>query len=487
MASPARTRTSTHQTKRVTDSFENALSLFHETSQRVPAYKDFLRKAKIRPDRIKTLSDFAHIPPTDKQNYILTYDLQDLSWDGTLDGTKYISSSSGSTGTPLYWPRGDVQGDAAGRISQRVYENIFDTKHGTTLCINLFGLGTWIAGLEFYNAAKYVADHGNRISIATPGIEKEVAIDTIKRLAPSFDRIVLMGYPPFIKDVLETCAAEGIEWPTYDVRLLTGGESFSERWRDRVLTLIGKPHSLTHVINAYGMAESGIIGHETPLSLLARRASPSIPTLAERFAYEGTTAALYQYDPRLRYFEVGHNDTLILTTRAGLPLVRYNTRDQGGIIAHGDMATHLASLSVPAPNLLRATPWRLPFVYLYGRRDLSISFYALNIYVENVKYAFETCAASHQLSGLFVMQIEHTRDLDQRFTITAELGREAQPHPTLTREVTTHLVRALRSVNTEYAKLHASIGQRAVPKVRMVRYGEIDTFPGRKHRWIKRV
>jgi phenylacetate-CoA ligase len=208
--------------------------------------------------------------------------------------------------------------------------------------------------------------------------------------------------------------------------------------------------------------------------------------LQDRLLHEGELSALYQYDPMRRYFEVGEDDTLVLTSDAGLPLIRYNTRDRGGVIPYADIAPIVSSDLKRSSMALDVKKWRLPLVYLFGRRDLSISLYALNIYVENIKQALDTWHESEYLSGLFTMRVGHTRDLNQQFEIVIELARGVEPSSAMGRQIAGHTVATLRKVNTEYAKLHATVGRRALPKVRLVRYGEIETMPGRKHKWVRR-
>ena len=462
--------------------FAQALRLFKEAAVRVPAYKDFLRKAKINPDNIETPGDFAHIPPTDKPNYINAYSLAELSWDGVLRDVKFISSSSGSTGVPFYWPRGEEQHVASGEMFRRLYETTFHTKRGSTLFCDLFALGQWIAGLEFYNATKYVADRGSLISIATPSFEKTAALGTLCRLAPLYDRIILSGYPPFIKDVIESGLADGIRFKNLDLRLFVAGEAISELWRDRVLSLIGAKDP-TRIINLYGMAETGAVGHETPLSITLRRLAPRLPTVRDLLSYDGMTAALYQYDPTVRYLEVGENSTIMMTARAGLPLVRYNTRDQGGLLSYSDALAHIKKGGVRE----RFEDWQLPLVYLFGRRDLSLSLYAFNVYVENIKHCLERYPRPKELSGLFSMRVEHDESFDQQFEIAVELARGVSPTRKSAHELAEHIARTLRTVNSEYNKTYDSLGKRVHPHVTLIPYGAMDTLPGRKHRWVKRA
>ena len=59
------------------------LKLFHEAARRVPAYKDFLKKNKVNPAKIKTFKDFQFVPPISKKNYLRQYPLEKLVWDAT--------------------------------------------------------------------------------------------------------------------------------------------------------------------------------------------------------------------------------------------------------------------------------------------------------------------------------------------------------------------------------------------------------------------
>ncbi len=467
--------------------FERALKIFHEAARRVPAYKNFLEKHNIRPEDIKTKSDFSQVPLVDKVNYISQYSLEDLSWDGVLDEAKCISTSSGSTGAPFYWPRGERQEQVTGMIFQYVYESIFGAKDHSTLCVDSFALGTWIAGLELYNATRWSTNQGSKIVIITPGIDQAEVLNQIKKLSRGFKRIILAGYPPFVKDSIESGTASGINWSTMDIRLLTGGEAFSETWRERVLHMIGKkPDDLESLIAMYGMAETGVVGHETPLSIHVRRLLRNMKISDPALPEYHDDIAIYQYYPTARYFEVADDHSLILTSDAGLPLVRYDTRDVGGIVSFETITSRIRSLLPTITEHVDISTWQLPFIYLYGRKDFSVSFYALKIYVENIKRALEHPTISHLVSGLSTMDVEHTSTLDQSLHIIIELSRGSTPNAALHKTISQVVVNTLREVNSEYNKLYTSIGERALPTIELVPYGKIDTIPGRKHKWIKR-
>lgn len=487
MAIPTEEELQPHKARSEAAGFENALSLFREASERVPAYKDFLAKHSIDPRSVETLQDFAKLPRTDKLNYIGKYSLAEMSWDGTLGQARYISSSSGSTGVPFFWPRGLPQDAAVGEMFRTIFTDLFGAQEKSLLFVNSFALGTWIAGFEFYNATKWAADRGASAVIVTPGIDKVEAINQVKKLAPLFDHIVLAGYPPFVKDILQFGTESGIDWSALNIHLLVAGEAVSVLWKKRILEYIGKADSYSAFVNVYGMAECGVVAHDTPLAQLVREHLPELPDGSVQTHDGLPITGLYQYYPQVRYFEAEAGQALALTANAGLPLVRYDTRDTGGILSRGAVESLGPAFRAEVARLgIDTSAWNLPFLYLNGRKDLSISFYALNIFVENIKYILERSTCAEKLSGLFTMSVEHTDDLDQTFIVRVELADHVS-EKAFAGALADEIAEKLQTVNSEYAKLTAELGaERTKPEVVLLTTEEFQTIPGRKHKWVKR-
>jgi len=84
---------------------KNALALFQLASRRVPAYKDFLIKNGVSSRKIQTWADFQNVPPIDKKNYLYSYPLEKLHWDGKINQAMVFTATSGSTGEPFYFSR----------------------------------------------------------------------------------------------------------------------------------------------------------------------------------------------------------------------------------------------------------------------------------------------------------------------------------------------------------------------------------------------
>ena len=299
--------------------------------------------------------------------------------------------------------------------------------------------------------------------------------------------MILAGYPPFVKDILDHGIMSGVDWKNIDLKLLFAGEAVSEIWKEKLLRIIGKDGgTFDQAINVYGMAESGIVAHATPVSTLLRRNLEELKKTIPNLPDADQVMGMYQYYALARYFEVTSGDSIVLTANAGLPLIRCGTRDNGGILEQEILADDSLKM-VAEQNGIDLKQWQLPFVYLCGRKDLSISLYALNVYIENVKYALETSHYTSQLSGFFTMHVASTEALDQRFEITIELAKDIVPSTALAEALAQEIVAKVSLVNSEYAKLHSTIGDRAKPHVTLVPQGGIQTIPGRKHKWIKRA
>jgi phenylacetate-coenzyme A ligase PaaK-like adenylate-forming protein len=463
-----------------------ALQLFHEAATRVPAYGDFLKKEKIKSQQIRTISDFEQVTPVDKKNYLTQYSLPELSWDGTLMNSRLISVSSGSSGTSLFWPRGKAQDDEGGWMHERLYQRIFQTNQYDSLVVVCFSMGTWVAGSFTTVSTLGAIDRGARINIVTPGIDQADAVKAIKNLAANYQQIILAGYPPFLKDVIEQAAREGVKWNQHRVRLLFAGEAFGEDWRDYVLDLVGETDPYHSSVNIYGTADAAVLGHETPVSIAARRIIGEDPALTQAIFHTDILPSLLQYYPQRRYFEVADSE-LIFTARAGIPLVRYNIHDAGGVYSYRELLAPIADrfAKLATDYEITTKDWQLPFVYLSGRKDFTITIYAVNIYPENIKSALIDPKMRSWVTGKFTMATKYYSDMDQYFEINIELAKDITPEAAYHQIAHDTIVTTLRKLNAEYNKLSGAIGAKAEPHIHLLPFGDSDHFgTGVKHRWV---
>jgi phenylacetate-CoA ligase len=452
-------------------------------AERVPAYRDFLRSAGWQAKDITSAEAVATLPWVDKANYLTQYDTADLSWDGDPFRSDLISVSSGSSGEPFFWPRGRAQAREGVDLHERIFTESFASHERTTLVVVCFSMGTWIAGTFTTESALGLAQRGHKMHIATPGIEKDEALRVIQRLGGNYDQIVIAGYPPFVKDILDLGITRGLDWSALRVRLLLAGETFSEEWRDHVVGLLGPgADPLTDVINIYGSADAAILGHETATSIAVRRGLWNQPTAAADIFGEGPMPSLVSVDMRIRHFETCDGE-LLLTVSSGLPLTRYNFHDRGAVHTVGGLLPFASSdgaVAQPEDNE------RL--VSVHGRSDHTATIYAVNVYPETIKIALLHPRLVGLVTGKFVMATKNERDHSQYLELVIERAPEQIPGPheePLIREV---VHQELRRLNAEYAKLHTAIGDDAVPRIVLAATNDTVHFgDGVKQRWTAKA
>ena len=213
---------------------EAALELFHDAARSVPAYAAFLRSAGIDPGSVRAAGDFDRLPLLTKDTYHRRYPLPELCRDGRLDGCDMVAVSSGSSGTPAVWPRSVLDERAVAYRFEQVFRDGFRAADRRTLAVVCFALGSWVGGMYTTAACRHLAAKGYPLTVVTPGNDLAETLRVVGELGPLFDQVVLAGYPPFVKNVVDAGLAQGIDWPAFRVKLVLAGEVFSEEWRDLV-------------------------------------------------------------------------------------------------------------------------------------------------------------------------------------------------------------------------------------------------------------
>lgn len=463
------------------------LRLFHDAARNVPAYWAFLTKHGIRPEKIRSWEDFQALPLTDKPGYVHAYPLPERCWDGRLESCDRIAVSSGSSGAPTFWPRAlHHEADITLRFEQ-VFRHAFQAHRKRTLAIVCFPLGNWVGGLFTASCCWHLARKGYPLMVATPGNKQDEIFRVVRELAPHFEQTVLLGYPPFVKDVVDAGLAEGIDWPYYSIKMVFAGEVFSEEWRSLMAARVKADDIGSSFASLYGTADGGVLGNETPASIAIRRFLAEHPAAARELFGEARLPTLVRYDPLSRYFEM-HAGTLVVSGDNGIPLLRYHIADQGGTIApdtmtsflrdwHANLAEYGYTPSHPEPAF--------PFVYVFGRADFTVSYYGANIYPENVSVGLEQPDIVTWASGKFVLEAREDASGDKHLQITVELlpgvgGDESKAQ------------RAAESIRTELLRLNSEFAnyvpaEKQPPRVKLRGFGDPDYFPaGVKHRYSRR-
>ncbi|MBI4359146.1 MAG: phenylacetate--CoA ligase family protein [Candidatus Nealsonbacteria bacterium] len=475
-----------------------ALELFRLMARDVPAYQRLLKKLGIRPESIKKIKDFNRLPVVDKASYIKTNDFADLFPKKNIGDVTTFSATSGSTGEPTFFPRGEKQDQYYEYILEIFLRNQFEIHRKKTLGIIGFGLGVWIGGIFTYKNLNQLAQKGYSLSLVPVGPNKELVLKSLQKFGRLFDQVILMGYPPFIKDVIDEAPAKGINWRDYKIRILTAAEGFSEEFREYLAEKTGLKNPLTDVVNIYGTVELGTMAHETALGNLIRKIAWSDPAVFQEVfgCPPNRIPTLAQYHPYIVYFEEVKEEVIGTGFCSGIPLIRYRFPDKGGVIPFEKMVQKLKNCEVDIFQEARKaqiekTILRLPFVYVYERSDSAATLVGIIIYPEYIKAALEKKPFERYLTGKFTMITKTDEYQNQFLEINVELKRGVKGSLSLARQIEKESRQTLASRSTEYNHL-LGVGsekekERLRPRIVLWPAEHPVHFrPGAKQSWVKK-
>lgn len=465
-----------------------ALALFQNVAVTVPAYRAFLAEQGINPASIQTFKDFQKLPLITKENYLLRHPLTDLCRNGQLEMCDMIAVSSGSTGKPTFWPRFITDELQIATRFEQIFHDSFYADSRCTLAVICFTLGTWVGGIYTTNCCRYLAHKGYPITVVTPGNNKEEILRVVQELGPAFEQVVLLGYPPFLKDVIDSGLAHGVDWQRYRIKLVMAGEVFSEEWRSLVGERIGAKNPYYDSAALYGTADAGVLGSETPISICIRRFLTENPDIARALFGESRLPTLLQYDPFSRFFEV-EDGTLLFSGDNGIPLVRYHIADTGGLITYDAMLKFLAEWGFDPVVALHQEGARgihpLPFVYVFGRANFTVSYFGANIYPENVTVGLEQSVIREWVTGKFILQVKEDVDKNRFLSVVVELAPGVEASAEKRQLLASSIQFQLRRLNSEFANYVPVEYQ--MPQVSLAPTGDPEYFPvGVKHRYTRK-
>jgi len=455
------------------------LSAFHRAASRVPHYKEYLAKKNVDVRSVNSVQDFLNIaPPIDKKSYVQTCEsLRELCVDGRIQDASLLARSSGFSGNPCTWPKSYAE-EKEGQMDVAVFtEYFFDVSRYKTLVINAFLLGTWISGISL---SRLTITSGMSLCATGPKIEE--ILEIIESYKSEYDQILICGYPPFLKMVVD----RGMEidagfWHDKSTRFIfiPGGEGFSEGWRDyinRCLDAQNRDGWDNYVISGFGASDLGITGFtETPGSARIRRIAHSNPEFASAMFGDdfGSLPMLFPYNPLKYYITVNQEGELEFSTispNALVPLIRYNLHDLGGTISHIQMQTKLKSFgfddNIDIP---------FPFFYVFRRSTGEISLSGQLIYPENIKEAlFTDHEIAAQITGRFKMAAEEDSNSNIRFYVDIELKDGIEFNQQLNMKYQKVIHEHLLKINTGYREVINNIPTAEV-QVRFRKEGELES------------
>jgi phenylacetate-CoA ligase len=470
----------------------NKLKIFKDTVASVPAYRLFLKKHSIDPKKIKTSADLALVPVMTKDSYLRAFPLGKLCKNGTLAHPLVFTATSGSTGEPYYFPRFEkIDQEYSVLIEYYLSQNKISLAR-PTLVVVCFGMGIWIGGIITYQAFEMASrENGHPISIITPGTNKEEILNCLLKLAPNFSQTILIGYPPFVKDLIDEAKSRKINLDKLNMRLMFAAESFSEKFRD----YLGKKAKVNNIyrdtLNVYGSADVGAMAWETGISILIKRMLAKNKKMsADFFPSSSRVPTLAQYNPYFIVFE-SVNESVVLSAENALPLVRYSIGDRGGVISFNEINKKFKKHGYELKSLAKkagiiSIP-ELPFVYIYERSDFSVKFYGALIFPEYIKAALERKEIENLATGKFTMFVRHNKKHDQSLEVNIELKRGARAGKNTAKIVQNIIFQELIDRSAECKNNAQLLGDKMKPRVIFWPNGDPLYFKtGIKQKWVKK-
>jgi phenylacetate-CoA ligase len=358
-----------------------------------PAYGNFLKGKGLKGLR-QFPTDYRSIPLTGKKSYIERFPIEKRLKKGQSLGNYYmICTSSGSTGSPTIWPRDYELDKKAIEFNLDMYETLFRVKKRKTLVVVTFGLGAWTAGMLTARLC-WEASRNAKLSVVTPGLEKEVALRVIRELGKYFEQTVITGYPPFIIDLVRYGKEKHFDFKKINTKIHYTSARVLEKQRDELVKAVSRNGSRYDILGFYASSEAGIIGIETQETVDVLEYAEKDARFSEALFGNQVPPTFVTYEPRSRYIEE-YKGRIILTVDQPVPLVRYDTKDRGGVIDGYFLMKTCKDFGYKCSSSLKDKK----FVYVFGRTD-AVRLLS-DIYIEDIQYCLQNSRYSDKFTGKF--------------------------------------------------------------------------------------
>lgn len=401
---------------------KKAMGVFKTAIDTSKAYQKEMKEKKFKP---KEDLKFSEIPLLTRQ-FLKKYELEDyLGKD--LHKAYLFTMSSASSGEATIWPRYLEQDVFLPTSFEAMYRTNWGIDKKSTLFLNAYALGVWIAG-SLQSFLLRDIQNRNKISFVNTGAEADKIIEIIKRIGKKYEQIAILTYPTFMRTLLTQAKKAGIKWEDYNIKIFVAGEWSSVEWRDYIIQEMSIKNELTDIMETYGTSEGGSNGLTSPITNLLKRLTYQNKDFAMELFGEETIPSIFQWNPMAIWLEEVNND-IILTTQGAMPLVRYNIKDRGGILKYSkvieiaekygyDLIQILEDRGIPKENI-----WQMPFVYIFGRSDFTVSIGGANVFPENIEGVIYTEGAD--LFHSYKLHLDYGKDGNKtEFIVYLQLKKE---------------------------------------------------------------
>ena len=389
-----------------------AYSEFINAKRRVPAYKKFLNAHHFsKPSFSGLVPNLHEIPETDKENYIKKFSIDERCLGGEIPTTNIIiDESSGSSGTATNWVRGIKERKRNAKMIEFGMRTLIGKE--PLFVINAFAMGPWATGVNITMSCVFFS------KLKSLGPEKEKIENTLKQFGKKH-KYVIMGYPPFLKHLVDSSE---IEWKKFNVSFIFGGESMSEGMRDY---LIDK--GIRKVYSSLGASDLELnISAENDFTISLRKLLHKNQSLKSKLLkHTGAVPMIFQYNPTDFLIESSKNGELIITICRPdyiSPKIRYNIHDIGHTMSLKSLYSALKSLDID-PEKLVEPKTDLPLLFLYGRGDMSVSFFGANLSPTDINEVIYSMPELSEITNSYNISVNEDSQGNKKLIISLELQK----------------------------------------------------------------
>jgi phenylacetate-CoA ligase len=428
--------------------------------RRVPAYKDLVFQHNLGTipfDRL--IPDLTAIPVMDKSNYVSRYSIGERCVGGIMPSRGVIiDESSGSSGLPTNWVRGARERKTNKRMLQFGLEQLVGK--APKFIINAFALGPWATGV---NVTMAFAEIGMLKSL---GPDRRKIENTLVAFGNEY-RYIIMGYPPFLKALVDTAA---IDWNAFNVVFIYGGEGMSEAMREYLLA-----KGVRSVYGSFGASDLELnISTENDFTIALRKELERNKTLAAKLVrYPGTLPMIFQYNPMDFYIETEDSGELLITLCRPdyiSPKIRYNIHDRGHVVRMQELKRILKDCNVDLKEL--GTPMSdFPLLFHYGRADMSVAFFGCKIAPGDMQEViFRLPAITAEIESFTLMTYEDA-EVNKQLMLCLELFEGKKPEDYDAPALAQAMFAELENINQDFRESARMVPAGREPSVALYKHG----------------
>ncbi len=349
---------------------------FKRAATRMPAYAKLLSDKGVNHKEINTIDDFQkRVPVFTKKDFFVDTPMEQLCVDKDIRSLKLAVTSSGFSGLFSLGMSTEQDQNQIIFSVDTLFEYLINISEKKTFLINCVPMGVKIP---------------TSLPIAEVSVRSDMALALIKKFSPYFEQFLIIGDPHFLKKIIEDGIEQGTNWKDLPVNFITGEDWFSENYRLYLADLLGidfnKPGSGFFGAN-FGIAELDLsLFHESTYTIRLRQELQNNTSLRERFFGKNMkiTPIIFHYYPHKVFLETTQNNELLfsmLNTDLLMPLIRYNSQDQGVIRSYEDVKKILTEENCQhlIPDL------KLPLVSVTGRSNRSLTVHGETVTPEEIK------------------------------------------------------------------------------------------------------